>query len=106
MIHRNLARWSLRVVATCALWLAILRWLHTAQSAVGILDKLVPESFWPAYHGVVAPLYGSDADPHDIDDDLIGLAMLVLSALCVALVEMTVKRFRRPQAVAPQRANH
>lgn len=95
MTRAAIIRWALRILTTCALWLLILRWLYTAQAAVGLFD-FVPDSIWSSWRQLAGPLYGSDADPHDVDDDLIGFAMLALSAIVVAGVETTLRRLRRP----------
>jgi hypothetical protein len=93
--RRRALRWTFRIVATIALSLLLLRWLHTTRVGIAVVD-LVPDGFWDAYHRAFG--FGQDGQVEtlqDVDALVILVGTTVFAAMCVAFGEWCATPRRR-----------
>jgi hypothetical protein len=103
-MNRNAMRWVVRIGAVLVLSPLIMRWVHVSETGVSLLSA-VPDSFWLRYHELVGAERLEGEAVHDVNDALIAMVTLALSAGCVALIECAVRHLRR-SAASEQRGSH
>jgi hypothetical protein len=88
-------RWTVRVFATVALSLLLLRWAYATRTGNAVVD-VIPDGVWNAYHRVIGlDLEGGVETIQNYDALLVLGCTTIVAAVIVALIERLSTLHRR-----------